>query len=138
MESSTHNGPARRSGLPPEIWQQIIDYSIETLRVPEAFRLRLVSRQISGIAMQAIYESDLLFNFSHSRRRACGHEFWTRYLEARVLDRVRTKKPTYDHLLIRRLAEITMEWRANERAAGGRMAQNADSDLDFDKLVYQV
>ncbi|KAF4461542.1 altered inheritance of mitochondria 6 [Fusarium albosuccineum] len=174
--------------LPPEIWQEIVNISIQTLSCDEALRLRLVSKEFYAMAMKTLFESDKIFysdsdsdsedygfvctkhlkyvddddsgsedqsseyNFvpplpddddddDHSldaTERAQKHGFWTDYVASRVFDRVKTKKPSYHHLFIGKIAERIFKWRTNKRQ--GEAVDNAGMkpDAELEQIVHQV
>ncbi|KAF5009055.1 hypothetical protein FDECE_4707 [Fusarium decemcellulare] len=185
-QSTAHGALGNFPKLPPEIWQEIVNVSIQTLSCDEALRLRLVSKEFYAMAMKTLFESDKIFysdsdsdsedygwvcrkHLKHSddddsdsedqpseynfvppladdnddggldaTERARKNGFWTDYVAARVFDRVNTKKPSYHHLFIRKVAERILKWRTNKRREEGADDASVKPDAELEPIVHQV
>ncbi|KAJ3528825.1 hypothetical protein NM208_g10031 [Fusarium decemcellulare] len=60
-QPTAHGALVNFPKLPPEIWQEIVNFSIQTLSRDEALRLRLVSREFYAMVMEPLFESDKIF-----------------------------------------------------------------------------
>ncbi|EEU40587.1 uncharacterized protein NECHADRAFT_75880 [Fusarium vanettenii 77-13-4] len=140
--ASPEKSPPRASVTPPvlpvEIWQQIIFYSMEGISVRDAFRLRVVSRDFSLMAMKAIYESGILRRCWHLPEGKRRNKFWVDYLTARVMNKVLTLQPSSEHLWLRAIAERILEWREEERARGDRLDWSVKDEDELENIVRQI
>ncbi|KAI8722997.1 hypothetical protein NCS52_00154300 [Fusarium sp. LHS14.1] len=134
--------PRRASVIPPalpvEIWQQIIFHSMANISVRDAFRLRLVSRDFSLMAMKAIHESEILRRCWHLSGGKQRNKFWVDYLTARVMNKVHTLEPSSEHLWLRAIAERILEWREEERARGDRPDWSVKDEDELENIVRQI
>ncbi|RSL68038.1 hypothetical protein CEP54_002967 [Fusarium duplospermum] len=108
------------------------------IEVRDAFRLRLVSRDFSLMAMKAIYESRILrfcWHLSEEKRR---DKFWVDYLTARVMNKVLTLEPSSEHLWLKAIAERILEWREEERARGDRPDWSMQNEDELESIVHQI
>lgn len=137
-ENSPHKAFVRPPALPVEIWQQIILHSMSDLSVREAFRLRLVSRDFSLMAMKAIHESGILRRCWHLPEGKQRNKFWVDYLTARVMNKISTLEPSFEHLWLKAIAECILEWREEERARGDRPEWAVKNEDELENLVRQI
>ena len=137
-EESAFRTSANPPALPVEIWQQIIFHSMADLSVRDAFRLRLVSRDFSLMAIKAIHESGILRRFWHLREEKRRNKFWVDYLTARVMNKVLTLEPSSEHLWLKAIAERILEWREEERARGDRPNWNVKDEDELENIVRQI
>lgn len=137
-EGSHHLTSVNPPALPVELWQQIILYSMANISIRNALRLRLVNRDFSLMAMKAIYESRILQRCWHLPDGARRNKFWVDYLTARVMNKVLTLEPSFEHLWLKAIAQRILEWREEERAQGDRPDWSMEDGDELESLVRQI
>jgi hypothetical protein len=83
-------------------------------------------------------ESDDSDDSSEADNSGTGHltpdqDFWIKLLKARTMGRIRTKPPTLDHLLLRKVAEFVWQWKLDKNSL-----QDTPTETNFEDMVRAV